>query len=265
MASKSDGKENEDPAQDTEKRGRQKPSKRIPFVGAPLAKLPNRRPGTNREFLLRLLHLQSQHPKGTTVKFLASNVISEAVSLSNCPSRRNQDCIRTLIQLHEKYVKLRKNESRSRKSDVKKRATFLKSLDTLFDLEQSLKKNRASGDGLPVDDEVEVEIIHDNFLALDDQDGFTSSQTTSEDSDWLPSDLDQEAPSNMIHLSLPKNFMSHEDMVSTLDRLEISDGKATQIVAALLRIGGVDPDSVILSHSSTKRSRHNSFSNFSLF
>ena len=86
-------------------------------------------------------------------------------------------------------------------------------------------------------------------------DSFASSLSTSEDEEDYKPSISSQAPSAPSTDSKTKKKLLTHEVAMSLDRVNISDRKATFVIAATAKALGQDLDSTLLSRSTVRRSR----------
>ena len=75
------------------------------------------------------------------------------------------------------------------------------------------------------------------------------------DADYQPESSSTAQYANMVNLAFPRKVMECDEICNTADRLALTDNQVTAMVPAVLKAGGADLNSFVISYSTTHRQR----------
>ncbi|KAK0175066.1 hypothetical protein PV327_008850 [Microctonus hyperodae] len=257
--------------------------KEIPLIGLPMPKIRELKLPTLKEVMCVFFY--QLHVLKHSIKQSAKNAVDQVVKLwekNHISTSRSDNIVKKILRCHSKWLKLQKNFKRKKSPAQKQKEAIFqselkmlldiadkKSLEALDDRTKNLYLNQKNG--------IRKEFIHNNVHTSDMSENqmqgeesnpsppSSSCQTiiASENSESLPSqslsedtnfdsDLDYDP---QIQIKQPKINILTPELISALDRANVSSRNAISIITPILSSVGIKIENTTLSYRTIQRTR----------
>ncbi|XP_062542261.1 uncharacterized protein LOC134210234 [Armigeres subalbatus] len=213
------------------------------LVGRPISAVEESKLPSNREALQLYFYYNKNGRKYAARK--ACNMISDVWKTFGIPTRRSDYPLKMLLQLHDKWIGLRKSKWRDEEVHIQQPTNFDLILNELFDIGQKGNSvHTAAVNNIP-----DKPAVFNNSAAVFNNSAFERNFDMSY-LDNIETDPDFEVPEK----KKMKTCVS-QDLSMALDRGGISNAKATMIIAAMVFSLGHPIEELNLSVSTIRRAR----------